>query len=150
MACAQYLDLQKDFPRTLRLTERYFLPDLARAVTDAQGHNPAGYVLYQLRRAQRHAVDCHGPDRATIAICDGIFAAEVQWQHDKKSQFRNLIPALGACWHNLVHERGERFKLAGCPPAAPGERPTLRVLNNPTTLGEVLGEISAAKKSRVG
>lgn len=137
MPCAQYQQLQVDFPNTLRVLENSFLPDLKMSVTDKKGHNPAGYVLYQLRRAYRHAQDVHGEVRGTLAMCDEQFAVEVEYHRGCHTHFRNVIPALGACWYNNVHERGERWRNA----------PLVRE-GSAGSIGEICNAFEAAARSR--
>lgn len=110
MPCPQYVTLEQEWPCTLRVLESSFLPELKMSVTDAKGNNPAGYLVWQLRRAYRHAQAVHGEVRGSIASCDQQFACEVRYHLAKKTEFRNVIPALGSCWYNLVHERSERFR----------------------------------------
>ena len=150
MSCPQYQSLQREFPKTIQQLEHSFTPGLAESVTDAQGHNPAGYFLFQLRRAHRHAVSCHGEVRGCLAICDVQFAAEVRWHSQRKTQFRNLIPALGACWYNLVHERGERWRELSQSTLVHSDLPSLRVPQLPILIGEVLDAVTASQKQRVG
>ncbi len=137
MPCAQYLTLQLEWPKTTKALERYALPKLAESVTDDKGHNPAGYVLYQLRRAYRHAQTVHGEVRGCLAVCDDQFSREVSWHQEKKTVFRNLIPAVGTCWYNLVHERSERFREFSL--ARPGVV---------STMGDLCNEIAVAARSR--
>ncbi len=137
MPCAQYVTLQMEWPVTLCRLESSYLPDLKSSVTDRAGHNPAGYVVYQLRRAYRHAQQVHGEVRGCLAVCDDQFAAEVRYHAERHTEFRNKIPALGACWYNLVHERSERFR--ECSVVRPG---------HVVTLGETLNEIEIAARSR--
>lgn len=142
MTCAQYLHLQEEFPNTIQQLQHFFLPTLADSVTDSKGHNPAGYVLYQLRRAYRHAQAVHGEVRGCLAICDSNFASEVRWHAERKTAFRNLIPAIGACWYNLVHERGERFREFGLSTQPATVKSSPRVLDRSFSIGEILDESS--------
>lgn len=137
MPCSQYVTLQTEWPGTLRVLESSYLPDLKMSVTNAAGQNPAGYVIYQLRRAYRHAQQVHGQIRGCLAVCDDQFAREVSYHVGRHTEFRNPIPALGVCWYNLVHERSERFR--ECSVVRPGQV---------ETIGETLNEIAAAARSR--
>lgn len=149
MPCAQYLSLVREFPRTTQQLEQQFFPSLRDSVTDERGHNSAGYLLFQLRRAHRHAQSAHGEVRGCLAICDDQFADEVRWHYDRQTVFRNLIPALGVCWFNRVHERAERFRELSETTLTGHQGPTLRVLNSPVQIGSVLYEIASTRKQRV-
>lgn len=137
MPCAQFVTLQTEWPCTLRVLTSTYLPALAEATTDPKGHNPAGYVLFQLRRAYRHAQEVHGEIRGCLAVCDGQFAAELRYHASRSTTFRNVIPALGSCWFNLVHERSERFRQCS----------VVRE-SSPLDAGSVFNEIEAAARSR--
>lgn len=137
MPCAQYVTLQAEWAFTLRVLERSYLPDLKSSVTDSAGHNPAGYVLYQLRRGHVHAKAVHGEIRGCLAVCDEQFAREVEYHLARKTVFRNIIPALGACWYNLVHERSERFREC-----------SLVRSGTVSTMGDLVNEIEIAARSR--
>lgn len=148
--CAQYQKLQHEFPRTLSNLEHFFLPSLPHAVTDDKGHNPAGYVLWQLRKAAGHARSLHGEVRGCLPICDSEFASEVRWHAEQKTQFRNLIPALGACWYNLVHERGERFRELSQSTLSQSQRPSLPAVDRSFSIGEILDVGQTSRPLRVG
>ena len=147
MACAQFLELQTNYPATTRRLIETYLPHLADAVTDSAGHNAAGYVLYQIHRASRHALSLYGPERATLQVCDHLFSEEVRYQHHKKTAVRNVIPFFGVCWHNLVSERGERFRLAVPIRRGAGENPPMKIVSAGESLKGVLDEIQVRKKS---
>lgn len=137
MPCPQYVTLFKEFPLTACRLETTYFPDLKSSVTDAKGHNPAGYLVWQLHRAYSHAQALHGELRGSLAACDQHFSAEVRYHWEKQTVFRNTIPALGACWFNLVHERGERFRQ--CNIVRPGSI---------SSMGEICNEIENAAASR--
>ena len=136
MPCAQFVTLQTEWPCTLRVLTSSYLPTLENSTTDRDGKNPAGYVLFQLRRALRHAQGVHGEVRGGLAMCDQQFAAEVEYHATCHTQFRNVIPALGTCWFNLVHERSERFRGAAVVREA-----------QPVQCGGVFSEIQIAARS---
>lgn len=150
MPCAQYTMLVTEYPSTTRMIVQHYLPDLPASVTTAAGKNPAGYLLWQLRRAGQRAVQVHGAERATLIRCDSIFAAEVAWQRDKKTVIKNVIPFFGACWSALVTERGERFTLPGAHHRAAEPHPDLHCVRIPSEIGGVLNEILAKRQSRAG
>jgi hypothetical protein len=148
MACAQFDELVKWYPATTRTLIHSYLPDLANAVTDAHGKNPAGYVLYQIRRAMNHAVTLHGPERATLQLCDHLFSDEVRYHHSRNFVPRNVIPFFGVCWFNLSSERGERFRPPPVVLAAAAVAAPFRVVSVGAELELTLDEIKKRRAAR--
>lgn len=138
MPSAQVAELVVQFPATYSALKDTFLPSLPFAVTDSEGKNVAGHVLYHLRRVEDHALAMHGADRASRVVVDRECAAETRYQASRRVTFRNPVPALGTCWFNRVHERGEKFRPAVAEMLG-------RRCDTPAELKTILSQIGARK-----
>ena len=139
-----WTELTAAWPSTVAALERHFLFDQATGALRDEYRYAAGSCSSYLERALKHAIQCHGPLRATRFKCDSLFAAEVAWQAARKSSPRNLCGFFGTCWFNICHERGERFAESASAsdrmsrPSPPRSPSRLRSINE-GSLGNVLG-----------
>lgn len=141
MSSVQVTQLNADFPLTMSALVTLFLPRLHESVTDTNGHNQAGHVLFYLRRAHEHALALHGDERATLAQADRLFAAEVGYLARRRFAPSNLVAALGTCWYNLVHERGERWRNPTAVPTTAATPRFPRQCDTPRSMAQVLEQM---------
>ena len=105
----QHLQIRQQWPRTAQQLEATYYPGEDWALSDSQGHNHAGYMLWALQRMATICNDRHAHKQFTTAELDLAASREVyyQWIHDRR--FSHTDAALARCLSNIVIERPEKL-----------------------------------------
>jgi hypothetical protein len=108
----QHAQLRQVWPQTVATLEATFFQDPEWAITNAQGHNDAGYLLWALTQYNSKVARILQRERYTTAELDLAASREVtyQWMHGRK--FNRPAAALATCLLNLPSERPEKLQQA--------------------------------------
>lgn len=108
----QQIALRLHWRRTCSTLEKTYFPDPAWAITDHDGHNAAGYMLWALARFTE-IVNLHYAHREyTDDELDLAASREIGYLHYHGRTFRCTPPALAKCLTNMALERPEKLDQA--------------------------------------
>jgi hypothetical protein len=147
----QHAQLRQIWPQCTATLEATFFTHPEWAVTNAQGHNDAGYMLWALTQYNSKVARILQRERYTVAELDLAASREItyQWMHGRK--FNRPAAALATCLLNLPSERPEKLQQARLILARrSGERATTTPRPSPERLTETRSSSSGSTSATAG
>jgi len=105
----QQAAIRQNWPRTAKQLESTFFPLDNWAVSDRDGHNACGYMIWGLTKMSDYVAREYNHRQYTRDELDLAASREVYYQWINGRKFANIPAALSRCLLNLVIERPEKL-----------------------------------------